>query len=94
MTQTLTLTQDGSSLSGTIAFAGGGRRGGGGGGGPAAVAISDGSVEGNAFRFTLTLEFQGNSFSMRYAGTVSGDAIEGTIENDFGAQPFRGTRGS
>ncbi|MEQ1857217.1 MAG: hypothetical protein ABL963_12130, partial [Longimicrobiales bacterium] len=33
LTQTFTLTQDGSSLTGTVAITGGGRRGGGGGGG-------------------------------------------------------------
>ena len=94
VTQTLVLAQDGSSLTGTVSFTGGGRRGGGGGGGPQSVQISNGSVEGNTFRFTMTLEFQGNSFSQQYAGTVEGDTIMGTIEGGRGgSQPFTGTRG-
>jgi hypothetical protein len=96
-TQTLTLTQDGLSLTGTIAFTGGGPRGGGGGGGGALagpIAISDGTVNGNAFSFSMTLEFNGNAFTQRYSGTFDGNAIQGTIEGGRGgATPFTGTRG-
>jgi len=93
VTQTLTVTQEGSSLTGTMTFTGGGRRGGGGGRGAQPVAISEGSVDGSSFRFTVTLAFQGNSVSQVYAGTVDGDSMSGTIEGPFGERPFTGTRG-
>jgi hypothetical protein len=98
LTQTLTLTQDGSTLTGTIAFTGGGRRGGGGGGGGGGlggpIAISEGNVDGSAFSFTMTIDFNGNTFTQRYAGTFEGDTMQGTIEGGRGGGgPFTGTRG-
>ena len=95
-TQTLVLTQDGSTLTGTIQFTGGGRRGGGGRGGRGTqpLPISEGNVEGSTFRFTLTLDFQGSSFSQRYSGTITGDALEGTIEGEVASRPFSGRRGA
>ena len=62
-TQLLTLVVEGSMLTGTVTFTGGGRRGGGGGGGPQAIEISDGTIDGNSFTFTVTRSFGGNSFS-------------------------------
>jgi hypothetical protein len=96
ITQTLVLDQAGSTLTGTIQFTGGGRRGGGGGRGGRGtqpLPISDGTVEGSAFRFALTIDFQGSSFAQRYAGTISGDTLEGVIEGEVGSRPVRGTRG-
>jgi hypothetical protein len=97
LTQTLTLTQDGAALTGTLTFTGGGRRGGGGGGGGALggpVAITDGTVTGNAFSFSMTLEFNGNAFTQRYSGTFEGNSMQGTVEGGRGgAAPFTGTRG-
>jgi hypothetical protein len=95
VTQTLTLRQDGSALTGTISFAGGGRRGGG-GGEPQAIAISNGTVEGASFRFTVAIELPGGrgSFEQVFSGTYEGDFMEGNIEGGRGgAQPFMGTRG-
>jgi hypothetical protein len=95
VTQTLVLTQQGSTLTGTVQFTGGGRRGGGGRGGRGTqpLPISDGSVEGSTFRFTLTIDFQGNSITQRYSGSVEGDTMEGTLEGQAGARPFSGRRG-
>jgi len=94
VTRTLALTQEGSALTGTITFAFGGRRGGGGGGGPQTFQISDGSVEGNAFRFTMTIEVQGNTITQRFSGTFEGDTMQGQVEGGRGgSQPFTGTRG-
>jgi hypothetical protein len=98
LTQTLVLTQDGSALTGTLTFTGGGRRGGGGGGGGGGlggpIAISEGTVNGNAFSFTMTIDFNGNSFTQRYTGTFEGDTMQGTVEGGRGGGgPFRGTRG-
>ena len=94
-TMTLELSQSGSDLSGTIALAmGGGRRGGGGGGGAAqTIEITDGSVDGDRFSFTMTLSFNGNSMSQNFSGTFEGDAMEGMIEGGRGGgRAFTGTR--
>jgi hypothetical protein len=95
VTQTLTLQQDGSTLTGTISFAGGGR-GGGGGGAPQAIEISDGTVEGSSFGFTMSIELGGRgAFAQTFSGTWEGDSMEGSIEGGRGgAQPFTGTRGN
>ncbi len=86
-TQTLTLMVDGSTVTGTLAF-----QGRGGGGGPQSFPVSDGTLEGNSFTFTVTLSFGGNSIEQIYSGTVDGDTIEGTIRGGRGDQPFTGTR--
>jgi hypothetical protein len=93
-TQTLTLVQDGNTVTGTVSFTGGGRRGGG-GGAPAAIPISNGTVEGASFRFTISIDFGGRgSIDMAFAGTYESDFMEGTIDGGRGgAQPFMGTRG-
>ena len=94
VTQTLTVQQEGSTLTGTISAMGGGRRGGGRGGG-APIEISNGTVDGASFSFTVTFEFGGRGpVSTTYAGTYEGDFMEGTIEGPRGGgQPFMGTRG-
>jgi hypothetical protein len=94
-TQTLTLTQDGMKLTGTITFGGGRRGGGGGGGAPPPVDISDGKVDGKSFSFTMTIDFNGNTFTQQYSGTVDGNAMTGEIAGGRGgSRPFTGTRGS
>ena len=94
VTQTLTLQQQGSTLTGTVSFSGGGPRGGG-GGAPQAVEISNGTVDGVAFTFTMSLDFGGRgSFEQVFSGTYEGDFMEGNIEGGRGgARPFMGTRG-
>ncbi len=93
-TSTLMLTVDGSMLTGTVTRTGGGGRGGGGGGGPQAIEISDGSIDGNSFTFTITRTFGDNSFSQVYSGTVDGMTIAGTVDSGRGGggQPFTGKR--
>ena len=90
-TQTLTLTVEGSAITGTLAFTGGGR-GGGGGGGPQSFPVSDGTLEGNSFTFTVTLSFGGNSIEQMYSGTVEGNTITGTVRGGRGDRPFTGQR--
>jgi hypothetical protein len=94
VSQTLTLQQSGSTLTGTVTFAPGGR-GGGGGGAPQAVAISNGTVEGASFRFTVSIDLGGRgSVEQSFSGTYEGDFMEGNIEGGRGgARPFMGTRG-
>ena len=96
----LDLTQDGSSLTGTVTMAMGGRRGGG-GGQAREIEISDGSVDGSSFTFTMTVEFNGNGFSQVFSGTFEGDTMTGEIEGGgrggrggAGPREFTGTRGS
>ncbi len=92
-TQTLTLTVEGSTLTGTLSFTGGGRRGGGGGGGPQSFEISNGTIDGNSFSFTVTLSFGGNSFEQSYSGTITGETLSGTVQGGRGGgQPFTGKR--
>jgi hypothetical protein len=71
MTQTLTLTQDGSALTGTI----GGERG---------TAEVKGSVGGNNVSFSATHKGQRGTFTVNYGGTVDGDTIKGTISGSGG----------
>ena len=88
----LTLTVDGSMLTGSVTFTGGGRRGGGGGGGPQSFPVSDGTVNGNQFSFTVTLSFNGNSIPQMYSGTIDGETLMGTIRGGRGDQPFTAKR--
>ncbi len=42
--------------------------------------ISDGKVKGEDVSFTVTREFNGNKFVMKYSGKLSPDAIKGKME--------------
>ena len=85
------LAQDGETLTGTITFSLGGR--GGRGGGPQELEVSNGTVDGSAFSFTVTLSFQGNSIDLNYSGTVDGDEMSGTRGGPRGGgQPFTGQK--
>lgn len=46
--------------------------------------ISNGKVKGNEISFDLTREFNGNSFTMKYAAKIEGDALKGqwTVTRD------------
>ncbi len=90
--QTLTLVVEGSTVTGTLAFNFGGGGGGGGGGGPQSFPVSDGTVNGNQFSFTVTLSFGGNSFDQQYSGTIDGETLMGTIRGGRGDQPFTAKR--
>lgn len=72
--QTFNLKQSGSSLTGTIE---GGR------GGP--VEIKEGKVDGDNVSFNVEREFQGNSMTIKYTGTVSGDTMKLSV--DMGRGP-------
>ena len=87
--QTLTLVVEGSTVTGTLAFNFGG---GGGGGGPQSFPVSDGTVNGNQFSFTVTLSFGGNDIPQMYSGTIDGETLMGTIRGGRGDQPFTAKR--
>ena len=90
-TSALVLAQDGETLTGTIMFSLGGR--GGRGGGPQELEVANGTVDGSAFSFTVTLSFQGNSIDLNYSGTVDGDEMSGTRGGPRGGgQPFTGQK--
>ncbi len=97
-TQTLTLAVDGMTLTGTVTFTGGGRRGGGGGGGPQSFEISNGTIDGSSFTFTVTRAFGDFSIEQSYSGTIDGVTLAGTIEGGGGRrgggqpQSFTGKR--
>lgn len=40
------------------------------------VAISDGSIKGDAVAFKVTREFNGNKFTLKYVGKLAGDEIK------------------
>ncbi|MGA2629238.1 MAG: hypothetical protein ABSG54_03405 [Terriglobia bacterium] len=81
MTQTMTITQDGGSIKGTIT----GRRG---------DAPLEGTVTGNKLSFTVKRETQnGDTFVMEYTGTVEGDSIKGKVHSErFGDRDFTAKR--
>lgn len=54
--------------------------------------VSDVKVDGNAFSFKRTIDFQGQSIALSYAGTVDGDKLTATANSDFGPTPITGTR--
>ena len=63
---TFNLKQDGGTVTGTIT------------GGRGDQTISDGKVDGDNISFVVKLEFQGNSITQEYKGTISGSEIKFT----------------
>ncbi|HXN64869.1 MAG TPA: hypothetical protein VN862_06005 [Candidatus Acidoferrales bacterium] len=81
--QTLTITQDGTKLSGTLA---GGR------GGDAPI---DGTVSGNDVTFTIQRTGRnGNAMTLTYKATVSGDSMTGSMSGGQMARDFTAKRTS
>jgi hypothetical protein len=50
------------------------------GGEPTETEISNGKIKGDEISFEVTREFNGNKFTSKYAGKLSGDTIKGTVE--------------
>ena len=75
MTQTLTLKVDGDKVTGAVS----GRRG--------ETSISDGKIEDDTITFNVVREFNGNSMTMKYTGTVSGDTIKFKVEREGSDRP-------
>jgi hypothetical protein len=44
------------------------------------LTIDNGKVDGDELSFSVTREFNGNSFTSKYSGKCSGDAIKGKME--------------
>jgi len=71
---TLKLKTEGDKLTGTISAPG--RQG----SEPRETEIADGKVKGDEVSFTVTREFNGNKFTQKYNGKLSGDTIKGKME--------------
>jgi hypothetical protein len=82
-TQTLSLKQDGGSLTGTLA---GGRGG--------ETQITDGKVDGDHVSFNVVREFRGNQMTIKYTGVISGDEMKLTIDTGRGPQEVTAKRSS
>ena len=69
MTQTLTITQDGSKIKGTLT----GRRG---------ETPFEGTITGNKISFTIKRETPNGTFTVDYSATVDGDSMKGTAHSE------------
>ncbi|HYW44750.1 MAG TPA: hypothetical protein VE959_17945 [Bryobacteraceae bacterium] len=82
---TITLKQDGNTLTGSVpGFGGRGGGGGGGGGGtpPPPTEITNGKVDGNNISFEVKRDMGGQTMVTKYEGTVSGDELKLKITRD------------
>ena len=80
-TLTFNLTQDGSSLSGTVSTEMG------------ELDVYEGSVSGNGFSFKIELSMGTGPMEITFSGTVSGDTLEGTASvGEMGEAPMEGHR--
>ena len=80
MTQTLTITQDGGTIKGTLS-------------GPRGDAPFEGTVAGNKISFTIKRETPNGTFTMEYSATVDGDSMTGTIHSERFDRKFTAKRG-
>jgi hypothetical protein len=69
MTQTLTITQDGGKITGTLTS-------------PRGDANFEGTVTGNKVAFTVKRETDNGTFVIEYSATVDGDAMKGTAHSE------------
>ncbi|MDT4953418.1 MAG: hypothetical protein QOJ02_1556 [Acidobacteriota bacterium] len=77
---TLTLRQQGSSLSGTLESPFG------------TTDLSNGSIGADGFRFTSSADVGGRNVEMTITGTATGNQISGTVTSEIGTTTFTGTR--
>ena len=84
-------TQEGATLAGSAEMSMG--RPGGGQGRTRTVEVSNGTVQDGAISFDIVMGRGQRSFTLRFAGTVAGDAMEGTVTNPRGGEDrFEGKR--
>ncbi|MDT5059562.1 MAG: hypothetical protein QOH63_21 [Acidobacteriota bacterium] len=77
---TLTLRQQGSSLSGTLESPFG------------TTDLSNGSIGADGFRFTSSADVGGRNVEMTITGTATGNQMSGTVTSEIGTTTFTGTR--
>ena len=73
-TNTLVLKVEGEKLTGTLNQPG--RRG----GAATETKIDNGKVSGDEISFEITRDFNGNTFTTKYSGKISGDTIKGKVQ--------------
>jgi imidazolonepropionase-like amidohydrolase len=79
-TGTLTLSQQGASLSGTLQTSFG------------TTELHNGSVGPDGFRFTTSASVEGRTVEMTLTGTATGSAMQGTVTSEIGSVTFKGSR--
>lgn len=79
--QTLTFTQDGTKLTGTLH----------GGRGDSPVT---GTISGNNITFSVTRQTQNGEMKIDYTGTVSGDSMKGTVMMGQNSRDWTATKGA
>jgi len=72
---TLKLKLDGDKLTGTVSGRGG------------ETAIEEAKIKEDTITFQVTREFNGNKFTQKFNGKISGDSIKGKIESERDGQP-------
>lgn len=77
---TLTLKEDGGSLSGNYASQLG------------SSDFSGGTVDGNDVKFDITLNAMGNELTLNCTATIDGDSIKGNLNTPMGGAEFTGTK--
>jgi imidazolonepropionase-like amidohydrolase len=77
---TLLLSQQGSSLSGTLRSPFG------------TTDLSNGSVGADGFRFTSSADVNGRNVELTITGTATGNQMSGTVTSEIGATTFTGTK--
>ena len=79
---TLTLQQDGTTLTGTLVSDMLGT-----------LPIKDGQLTGRRISWSVTVSFGGNSFNLTYTGEIDGTRMQGSVAaGDFGTFPFTGEK--
>jgi hypothetical protein len=76
---TLKLKVDGEKVTGKLSAPGRG-------GETSEVEISEGKLKGDEISFAVTREVQGNKFTAKYNGKITGDSIKGKIETERNGQ--------
>ena len=84
----ITLKQDGNTLTGSVPGMGRGGQGG------TPTEITNGKVDGDNVSFNVVREFQGNKVTIKYSGVISGDEMKLTIETGRGPQQVTAKRGT
>lgn len=56
------------------------------------AALNDVTVIDNAVTFATTVDAQGQTLTLRFAGTIAGNQLAGNFDSDFGAIPVTGTK--
>jgi len=79
-TPTVTLKEEGGSVSGTFA------------GQIGTTEFSGGTADGNNVKFSVNISAMGREMTLSFDGTIEGDSISGSVNTPGGGSEFTGTR--